>query len=122
MGKRALGKAAVSHKKKRGTYADYLSKPFDTGELLARVAARLRERAASPLAEVYSCGEISFDTAEHRVLAAGRDVALTRTEYAILKLLIKNPSRVIAKSVLLERISAEYGGGKLQIRLSLPQY
>lgn len=56
------------------------------------------------------------------MLAAGRDVVLTRTEYAILKLLIKNPSRVIAKSVLLERIRAEYGGGKLQIRLSLPRY
>lgn len=90
-----------------GGASDYLSKPFDTGELLARVAARLRERDASPLAEVYSCGEIMLDTAEHRALAAGKDVALTRTEYAILKLLIKNPSRVIAKSVLLERISAD---------------
>lgn len=75
-----------------------------------------------PLPRFTAAGEITLDTAEHRVLAAGRDVALTRTEYAILKLLINNPSRVIAKSVLLERISAEYGGGKLQIKLSLPQY
>ena len=90
-----------------GDAADYLTKPFDTAELLARVAVRLRERAASPLGEVYTCGRLSLDTASHTVLAAGEPVLLTRTEYAILKLLMQNPGQVLAKSTLLDRISAD---------------
>ena len=90
-----------------GGAADYLTKPFDTKELLARVAVRLRESARSPLAAVYTCGELTLDTASHTVHAAGRPVQLTRTEYAILKLLIQHPGQVLAKSVLLDRISAD---------------
>ena len=90
-----------------GGAADYLTKPFDTKELLARVAVRLRERASSPLAAVYTCGDLSVDTASHEVRAGGKTVQLTRTEYAILKLLIQNPERVLAKSVLLDRIGED---------------
>ena len=90
-----------------GGAADYLTKPFDTKELLARVAVRLRENARSPLAAVYTYGELTLDTASHEVRAAGRPVQLTRTEYAILKLLMQNPGQVLAKSVLLDRISAD---------------
>lgn len=90
-----------------GGAADYLTKPFDTKELLARVAVRLREPAGQPLGAVYTCGGLTMDTASHSVSAAGRPVALTRTEYAILKLLMQHPGQVIAKSVLLERISAD---------------
>ena len=90
-----------------GGAADYLTKPFDTKELLARVAVRLRESARSPLAAVYTCGELTLDTASHAVHAAGRPVQLTRTEYAILKLLMQHPGQVLAKSVLLDRISVD---------------
>ena len=90
-----------------GGAADYLTKPFDTKELLARVAVRLRENARSPLAAVYTCGELTLDTASHAVRAAGVPVPLTRTEYAILKLLMQNPGQVLAKSVLLDRISED---------------
>ena len=76
-------------------------------ELLARVAVRLREHAVSPLGEVYTCGKLTLDTASHTVLAAGEPVLLTRTEYAILKLLMQNPGQVLAKSTLLDRISAD---------------
>ena len=90
-----------------GGAVDYLTKPFDTGELLARVALRLRERADSKQAAVYSCGDLTLDAVSHEVCAAGVPVTLTRTEYAILKLLMQNSRQVIAKSVLLERISED---------------
>ena len=90
-----------------GGAADYLTKPFDTEELLARVTVRLREAARSPLAAVYTCGDLTLDTASHAVLAGGTPVSLTRTEYAILKLLMQNPGQVLAKSVLLDRISED---------------
>lgn len=90
-----------------GGAVDYLTKPFDTKELLARIAVRLREAARSPLAAVYTCGSLTLDTASHEVRAAGTPVSLTRTEYAILKLLMQNPGQVLAKSVLLDRISAD---------------
>lgn len=90
-----------------GGAADYLTKPFDTKELLARIAVRLREQSASPLSAVYTCGELSLDSASHSVSIDEAPISLTRTEYAILKLLMQNPDKVIAKSVMLDRISAD---------------
>lgn len=86
--------------------ADYLTKPFDTGELLARVAVRLRERTGAA-GTVYTCSGLTLDTDSHEVRACGTPVQLTRTEYAILKLLMQNPGQVLAKSTLLDRISAD---------------
>lgn len=90
-----------------GGAADYLTKPFDTKELLARVAVRLREKAYSRTAAVYSYGELTMDMESHSVYAAGNAVPLTRTEFTILKLLLQNPKQVIAKSTLLDRISMD---------------
>lgn len=90
-----------------GGAADYLTKPFDARELLARVAVRLREAAHSPLAQVCVCGDLVMDLSARRVTAAGTVVPLTRTEYAILKLLIQNPGQAVAKSIILDRISAD---------------
>lgn len=90
-----------------GGAADYLAKPFDARELLARVAVRLREAARSPLAQVCVCGDLVMDLSARRVTAAGTVVPLTRTEYAILKLLIQNPGQAVAKSTILDRISAD---------------
>ena len=86
--------------------ADYVTKPFDIRELLARIAVSLR-RAVQPTDTVLSHGGLRLDTASRTVSAAGREVRLTRTEYAILKLLLQNPAQVIAKSVLLECIAAD---------------
>ena len=102
-------RAGVEHKVAllTGGAADYLTKPFDAGELLARVAARLRDRRRQPETERYALGDLALETASHRVTAGGREIGLTRTEYAILKLLMQNPGQVLAKSVLLERISLD---------------
>ena len=101
-------KADVSDKVSllRGGAADYITKPFDTRELLARVAVQLRA-AEGGRAAVYTHGCLALDPASHSVTAAGKPVALTKTEYAILKLLLKNPSQVLAKSVILDRISLD---------------
>ena len=86
---------------------DYLEKPFDSRELLARVALRLRESAAPRLAPVLEAGLLRLDPVSHAVTAAGTSVHLTKTEYAILKLFLQNPGQAIAKSVILDRISAD---------------
>lgn len=90
-----------------GGAVDYLTKPFDTKELLARIKVRLREKSSPRLSPVYTYEELTIDTASHSVCVAGKQVNLTRTEYAILKLLMQNPKQVIAKSVLLDRISMD---------------
>lgn len=90
-----------------GGAVDYLTKPFDTKELLARLAVRLREKSSPRSSPVYTYEELTIDTASHSVCVAGKQVNLTRTEYAILKLLMQNPEQVIAKSVLLDRISMD---------------
>ena len=86
---------------------DYITKPFDTRELLARIAVQLRLRPASAASSVLTLGGLSMDSDTHTVTASGSEVHLTRTEYAILKLLLKNPSQVITKSLLLDRISED---------------
>ena len=89
-----------------GGAADYLTKPFEIPELLARVEVRLREREAAP-APVLRWGAIQLDETSRAVAVGGAPVHLTRTEYALLKLLLRNPGKAVAKSVILERISRD---------------
>lgn len=90
-----------------GGAVDYLTKPFDMKELLARIKVRLREKSSPRLSPVYTYEELTIDTASHSVCVAEKQINLTRTEYAILKLLMQNPEQVIAKSVLLDCISMD---------------
>ena len=87
---------------------DYITKPFDLTELLARITVQLRNASSQPiLRHTLTFQEINLNTETHSVSVQDRPVKLTRTEYAILKLLMENPSQVITKSVLLDRISVD---------------
>lgn len=89
-----------------GGAADYVTKPFDTGELLARIAVQLRKLGPDP-ETVLTTGALRLDQTGHQVSVGGTPVHLTKTEYAILRLLMQNPGQVLARSVILERISAD---------------
>ena len=89
-----------------GGAADYITKPFDNGELLARIAVQLRQAPAHAGA-VLTVGALRLDMVAHSVTAAGVPVHLTKTEYAILKLLMQHHGQALAKSTILERISLD---------------
>lgn len=90
-----------------GGAADYVTKPFNTKELLARIAVQLRSSMISGRAVTLNFHDISLDTSTHIVTICDIEVKLTRTEYAILKLLMQNPAQVITKSLMLEHISED---------------
>ncbi len=87
--------------------ADYLTKPFDTKELLARIAVQLRQKNSAGSKDVLVYEEIRIEEQTHQVWVAEKEVHLTRTEYAILRLLMNNPKQVVTKSLMLEHISED---------------
>ncbi len=89
-----------------GGAADYVTKPFVLRELLARVAVRLREAPAREGGTV-SFGPLRLDSQARSVSIDGGDVRLTRTEYAILRLLMASPAQVVTKSRLLDEIGQD---------------
>lgn len=90
-----------------GGAADYVTKPFDTSELLARITVQLRKNDVPESSDILSFDTISLNTETRAVTVSDAPVRLTQTEYAILKLLMANPSQVITKSVMLDRISED---------------
>lgn len=87
--------------------SDYLTKPFDTKELLARIAVQLRAKENKSEPSIVSAGQLTLDEKSHEVKYDNKQIKLTKTEYAILKLLIKNNNNTISKSVILERITTD---------------
>lgn len=97
-----------------GGAADYLTKPFEMRELLARIEVQLRRSGASCSAgengtgqETLVAGELALDIALHEARACGKTARLTKTEFAILKLLMQNEGRVLSKASILEDISRD---------------
>ena len=86
---------------------DYVTKPFSTKELLARIAVHLRTASNTPVSPVVSFDDIILNTDIHTVTVNAAEVKLTRTEYAILKILMQNQTQVVTKSLLLSHISED---------------
>jgi two-component system response regulator MprA len=83
---------------------DYMIKPFDVGELKARLRALLRR--ANPEADVgaLSFGELKLDPARHGAQVGETFVELTRTEYQLLEVLMLNPRQVLSHSLIYDRV------------------
>jgi len=81
---------------------DYLVKPFALAELRARLRALLRRIAASE--ERLSYADVVLDLAAARVTRSGREVSLTRTEYLLLELFLRNPGRVLSHSQIFQAV------------------
>jgi two-component system, OmpR family, response regulator len=82
---------------------DYLAKPFDFGELLARLRALLRRVPAERPARL-EAGDLVVDPATRRVTRAGTDVPLTAREFAVLEYLARHPGEVISRTRLLDHV------------------
>ncbi len=85
---------------------DYITKPFDTAELLARIAVHLRPSAGA-VGDELAVGRARLDAPGLSLSSGARQVHLTRTEAAILKLLAQNVGRVLPKSHILDLIAAD---------------
>lgn len=90
-----------------GGAVDYITKPFDIDELLARVTVQLRNRANAVSFSMLSYHEINLNVDTHIVTIGDQEIKLTRTEYAILKLLMQNSEQVVAKLTILEKINED---------------
>jgi two-component system KDP operon response regulator KdpE len=88
---------------------DYVTKPYSTPELLARLRVALRHRPVAPPAEragdaVLTVGDLVVDVAHHEVRVGGRPVALTPKEFAFLAVLARHPARVLTHRAILHEV------------------
>lgn len=91
---------------------DYITKPFEIEELLARIRAALRKRTA-PVSggNVLTSGELKLDPARHEVHYGGERIELTHREFALLQVLMENKSIVLSREKLLELVwDYDYAG------------
>lgn len=86
---------------------DYIAKPFNPMEVIARLKAHLR-RAGGARREALTLGELTLDTASMQLYKSGQPVPLTPTEYKILAQLMRSPGRIFTKVQLYEGIAGEY--------------
>jgi DNA-binding response OmpR family regulator len=82
---------------------DYLTKPFSFREFTARLRA-LTRRAPQTTATILKIADITLDRSTHEVTRAGRNIALTRTEYSLLEFFMRHPGQVLTRDVLIDAI------------------
>ena len=83
---------------------DYVTKPFSTPELLARLRAAQRKTRPAEEVSVFKNGDLVVDLTAHVVTRAGEEVKLTATEYALLRLFVRHPGRVLTHRYILREI------------------
>lgn len=83
---------------------DYLTKPFELGELLARLRALVRRSARPLLPERLVIGGLELDTRAHRLLRGGREIPLTAREYALLEYLARRRGEVVGRAEIAEHV------------------
>jgi two-component system OmpR family response regulator len=89
---------------------DYVTKPFDLEELIARIRAILRRTLDHP-ADVLTVGALALDVDGHQARRAGRPVRLSATEFRLLCYLMKNAGRVVSKAQILDQVwRYDFGG------------
>jgi len=96
---------------------DYLTKPFSLEELVARLRGLLRRTTAmeSPDDEVLTVGELKLDGASREVTRGGEPIALTGTEFELLRYLMRNPRRAISRAEILDRVWNYGFGGRSSV-------
>jgi two-component system phosphate regulon response regulator PhoB len=87
---------------------DYITKPFSTQELLARIRAVLRRRTPEKSEEPVAVGALALDPAEHRVHWQGQPLKLGPTEFKLLHYLMRHPERVHSRQQLLDRVWGDH--------------
>ena len=87
---------------------DYLVKPFDFGELLARLRALIRRGRQPLLPELLVAGPLTLETRSRQVRIRGKDVALTAREYAFLEYLVRHAGDVVTRSEIAEHVWDEH--------------
>lgn len=84
---------------------DYVTKPFDILELIARIKAVLRRsKAKQNTAEALECGEIEADLPQRRITVSGNEITLTYKEFELLVFLMENKGKVVTRTTLLDKI------------------
>jgi two-component system phosphate regulon response regulator PhoB len=87
---------------------DYITKPFSTQELLARIRAVLRRRAPEQDAEAVTIGELALDASTYRVSFRGQALKVGPTEFKLLNYLMKHPERVHSRQQLLDKVWGDH--------------
>ena len=87
---------------------DYLTKPFSTQELLARIRAVLRRKAPDIVEGVLEVGPLRLDSATHRVTAHGREVKMGATEFRLVRFFLAHPERVHSRAQILDRVWGDH--------------
>ena len=82
---------------------DYMTKPFNPREVVARVKARLRRQQEGALPQILAAGALRLDRGRHEVRVANRPVELTPTEFSLLELLLENPGHTFSRAELISR-------------------
>ncbi|NIS61551.1 MAG: response regulator [Proteobacteria bacterium] len=82
---------------------DYLTKPFSFAELVARVRALLR-RKTKEKTDILTVGDLSLSTSTHRVKRGTRKIELTPKEYALLEYFMRNPNRILTRTLITEHV------------------